>query len=93
MKILQIIPHLCTGGAEKFTIDLSNELSRIGHEVILVTLFDKNERSVLEGYVDSNKIERICLHKNKGLDFRCFISLLSLIKEERPDIVHSSHHS
>lgn len=89
MKILQIIPHLCTGGAEKFTIDLSNELSRIGHEVILVTLFDKNERSVLEGYVDSNKIERICLHKNKGLDFRCFISLLSLIKEERPDIVHS----
>lgn len=56
MKILQIIPLLGTGGAEKFTIDLSNELANLGHEVVLVTLFDNNNNSTLESYVDTTKV-------------------------------------
>ena len=89
MKILQIIPLLGTGGAEKFTIELSNELARLGHEVVLVTLFDKNEISTLESYVDTQNVRRLSLHKKPGLDLKCFIRILSLIRDERPNIVHA----
>lgn len=88
MKVLQVIPLLCSGGAEKFTIDLSNALANKGHQVVLVTLFDKSSKSTLEDYVDSKKVKRISLHKSKGLDIRCFIRLLNLIKKEKPDVVH-----
>ena len=40
MKILQVIPHLGSGGAERFVVDLSNELSKQGHEVVLLTFYD-----------------------------------------------------
>lgn len=88
MKIIQIIPLLGTGGAEKFTIDLSNELARLGHEVILATLFDKSEISTLEEYVDAEKVKRVSLHKKQGFDLTCFYSILDLIKKEKPEVVH-----
>lgn len=40
MKIVQMIYSLSSGGAEKFVVDLSNELSSIGHEIILLILLD-----------------------------------------------------
>ena len=39
MKILQIIFSLSPGGAERFVVDLSNELSK-NNDVILLTLKD-----------------------------------------------------
>lgn len=89
MRVLQIIPILGTGGAEKFTIDLSNELARLGHEVILVTLFDKSKISTLEVYVDTKKVKRESLHKKQGFDPKCFISILNLIRKEKPNVVHA----
>lgn len=89
MKILQIIPLLSSGGAEKFTIDLSNELARLGNEVILVTLFDKNEMSSLESYVDTKNVGRQSLHKRPGFDIKCYINILNLIRKEKPDVVHA----
>ena len=89
MKILQIIPQLGTGGAEKFTIDLSNELAKLGHDVTLVTLFDKSKMSTLEFYVDTTKVKRVSLHKKRGFDLKCFISILSLIRDEKPNVVHA----
>ena len=35
MKIFQVIPHLGSGGAERFVVDFSNELVKHGHEVLL----------------------------------------------------------
>ena len=89
MKILQIIPLLGTGGAEKFTIDLSNELANLGHEVVLVTLFDNNNNSTLESYVDTTKVKRISLHKKFGFDPKCFINIVKLIRKEKPNVVHA----
>lgn len=40
MKIIQMIYSLSSGGAEKFVVDLSNELAVRGHEVTLCMLFD-----------------------------------------------------
>lgn len=89
MKIFQVIPLLATGGAEKFTIDLSNELAHLGHEVVLVTLFDKCKISTLESYVDNKHVRRISLHKKPGFDPNCFINILKLIRKEKPNVVHA----
>ena len=40
MKIVEVIPTLNVGGAEKFVVNLSAHLSDLGHECHLVTLFD-----------------------------------------------------
>ena len=39
MKILEIITHLGSGGAERFVVDLSNELAK-SNEVTLMTILD-----------------------------------------------------
>ena len=40
MKIIQIIYSLSSGGAEKFVVDLSNQLAKMGHDVTLCMLRD-----------------------------------------------------
>lgn len=89
MRILQVIPSLGSGGAEKFVVDLSNELAKQGHDVTLVTLFDVTESCTLEQFVDTTLVKRVCLHKKAGLDLKCYISLLNAIKQFNPDVVHA----
>ena len=43
MKILQIVYSLGPGGAERLVVDLSNELSRQGHDVTLCVLRDDEQ--------------------------------------------------
>lgn len=88
MKIYEIIPALESGGAERFTVDLSNDLAELGHNVIIITLFDADKNSILEPYVKKNIVKRISLHKKPGLDITCFLKLLRLIIKGRPDVVH-----
>ena len=38
MRIVEIIPQLGSGGGERFTVDLCNELSK-QHEVILIVFY------------------------------------------------------
>ena len=39
MKIVQMIPVLCKGGAERVAIDLANHAARSGHDVTIVAAF------------------------------------------------------
>lgn len=88
MRILQVLSTLCTGGAETFTVGLTNELLREGYVCDLVTLFDiENDNTLL------NKLDSRChhhsLHKAKGYDPRCYLRLYRLIKEGKYDVVHA----
>lgn len=38
MKIVEIIPFLSQGGAQRFVVDLSNKLVDDGHDVTIVSL-------------------------------------------------------
>ena len=40
MKILEVIPALTPGGAERFVVDLCNQMAIDGHEVSLLTMKD-----------------------------------------------------
>lgn len=87
MKILHIIPSLYGGGAEKFAIDLCNELSK-EHEVILCSLFDVTDSMFMAKNLQQN-IKLITLNKKSGLDISIFLKVYRLIKDEKVDSVNT----
>ncbi len=91
MKILQVIPALASGGGERFTVDLSNELVKRGHKVVLVTLFNIEEKKIWSFYKDdiNSKVKLIYLNKKLGFDYKIYYAIYKLIKKEKPNIVHS----
>lgn len=86
MKILQVISGLGNGGAEKFVVELSNQLSD-EHEVLLCSF------KPVEGWMPFPKllkqdVELRSFHKKKGFDFSIYTKLWKLIKAQQPDVVH-----
>lgn len=87
MNIVQIIPQLGTGGAERFVVDLCNQLCE-QHEVMLVVLHSIDQYSFFAKEV-SSKVKLISLNKKAGLDVRLFARLYRLVGEFSPDIIHT----
>jgi glycosyltransferase involved in cell wall biosynthesis len=88
MKILQVIYSLTSGGAERFVIDLSNELVK-DNEVYLLTIKDENISINSFFKPDlSQKIKYINAGFKEGLTIKKMISLYKTIKVLKPDIVH-----
>jgi len=77
MKILHVIPSLHGGGAEKFTIDLCNELSK-KHDVTVCSLFDIEDDMFMVKELNTN-VKLITLQKRLGFDFKVFFRLYKLI--------------
>lgn len=87
MKILEIIPQLSQGGAEKFVVDLANQLSE-HHDVTLVVLHKKDENSLFFDKIGPG-VKVITLEKKAGFDFKMFVRINNLVKKCRPDIIHT----
>lgn len=89
MKIFQVIPHLGSGGAERFVVDLSNELIKLGHDVTLLTFYDlEGKYGFYKNDIDK-RVKLISLHKKPGLSFRALKEVIDIVKSNRPDIIHS----
>lgn len=88
MKIVEIIPRLQTGGAEKFVVELANTFVEQGHECTLVTLFDLDESDVIARELQP-QVKCVSLHKHAGADLGCFWRVLEVVKHEKPDVVHT----
>lgn len=88
MKILQVIPTLGQGGAEHFTVELTNELINQGCKCDVVTLFDVNSDNDLLKKL-SVKTCHYSLQKKIGFDIKCSKRLYRLIKAKKYDIVHA----
>lgn len=88
MKILEIIPNLNSGGAERFVVDLVNEFSKLGHKVFLVTSYDNDKNNVFSNLI-SPKVTHITLGKSLGFDHKLSFKLHKIICEIKPDVVHS----
>ena len=88
MKILQLIPQLSSGGAERFVVDISNEMCK-RHDICLIVSY------ALEGapafYLPelSDNVKVVSLHKKIGFDTAYLYRLYKTIKQESPDIVHT----
>lgn len=89
MRILHIIPNLSGGGAERFVVDLVNEMS-LTNEVYLCTLYElvpgKNDFFAAEL---SKSVKLISLNKKLGLDLKIFNRINELISDIKPDVVNT----
>lgn len=91
MKIVQLIYSLSSGGAERFVVDLSNELARLGHDVHLVVLRgklnSKNDAHFNKFLLNENVIYHN-LNVKEGIRLSAFTKTTRAIRQIKPDIVH-----
>lgn len=84
-----MIYSLCSGGAEKIVVDLSNELALMGHEVILLMLLSEENNKYLfnKQFLDS-KVKFCSLNFTRGFSLSKVKKVENFILKENPDIVH-----
>lgn len=87
MKILQLVPSLASGGAERFVVDLSNQLVNDGHKVVLCTLNDNSNINFNKQFLDS-KVEYNSFNIKGVSVIRIILQICKFIKDLNPDVVH-----
>ena len=87
MKIMQVIPYFCFGGAEIMCENLTYALKNAGQEVFAVSLY--HDRTPIARRMEEAGIRIVYLDKKLGLDLSMVPKLKTLIQQERPDVVHS----
>lgn len=88
MRIVQFIAHLSSGGAERFTVNLCNELSNLGHEVHLIILNSVPESALFNKQFLQENVHFYPL-KLKGIHIlKKTKELNGLIKIIKPDVIH-----
>lgn len=88
MRIVQIIGQLSSGGAERFTVNLCNELNNLGHEVHLI-IFKAETDSAL--FCQQFLHDKVFFHTFalKGAPFwKVSTKLCYAIKKIQPDIIN-----
>lgn len=89
MKILQINYGLGRGGAETLIVDLSNQLVKDPqNEVVFVSVYDKSIDKFFKIKDFSSKIRWVSVGAKTGLSIKSLLGVYSVIKNEKPDVVH-----
>lgn len=90
MKILEVVFDFSPGGAERFAVDLTNELSK-ANEVTIMAIKDVSACPERKLFYASELADRVT-YKNvgigKGYSIRKVIKIYKAIKREKADIVH-----
>lgn len=76
------------GGAERFTLDLCNELSSRGHNVTLIVTNSIKKYGHFVQFLDKH-VNLMPINKKPGADPSLFFKLPKIISSLRPDIVHT----
>ena len=87
MKILQVIPYFCFGGAETMCENLTYALTKLGHDVTVVSLYD--EQTPIACRMEEAGVKILYLDKKLGLDLSMVPTLMKIMRREKPDVVHS----
>jgi len=88
MRVLQVIPNLAVGGAERVVSLLARHLRRSGHDVAVVSLYDPSG-SWIEAGLRSDGVPVHFLGKHPGLDLRMIPRIARVVARFRPDVLHT----
>ena len=90
MNILQVIYSLSQGGAERFVVNLSNELAEKGHRVTLGTFRDDetDPKMSFNRQFLNKKVRYVNLKISPGFSLEKINRIENLVKDTRPDIIH-----
>lgn len=87
MKIVQVIPYFCFGGAETMCENLSYGLRELGHEVLVISLY--NRKTPISQRMEQAGIRIVYLDKKPGLDLSMVGKIAGVLRREKPDVVHT----
>ena len=87
MKILQVIPYFCFGGAETMCENLTYALKAMGHDVTVVSLYDRH--TPISDRMEQAGVKILYLDKKLGMDVSMVPKLLKIMRKEHPDAVHT----
>lgn len=89
MNIIQFIHSLGSGGAEKFVVNLSNQLAKEGHDVtICILLNDSNPNWIFNKQFINPNIKFHSMKFSKGFSLKKVTKVCKYIKSQSPDVVH-----
>ena len=86
MKIIQLIQKPQLRGAEIFACQISDQLNKLGHEAVIITLFKGDAKLPVAA-------RQIHLERNSGkrlFDVGGLRKLANVIRSERPDIIQAN---
>lgn len=89
-KILQLVYELASGGAEKFVVDLSNELAGRGEDVTVLMLRDasKSEYNFNCEFLNP-EVKLVDLKLREGFRLSHIRKIEKAIDDIKPDVVHT----
>lgn len=90
MKILFVHYSLGAGGAERFIVDLANNMVMTPeNEVVMLTILDSDDPTKVHFLPElSKRIRFENLHSKKGISLRNMLAVWKTIVKEKPDVVH-----
>ena len=89
MKIIQLIYSLCSGGAERFVVSLSNQLTEMGHDVtVCMLLSDQNDSYVFNRQFLDSRVKFHSMGYLPGFSLKKVIDVEKYILSQQPDVVH-----
>ncbi len=87
MKIAQIIPRFALAGAEVMCENLTNALIDMGHDVIVISLYDL-ETPITER-MRSRGVRLYTCGKKSGMDLSMTRKIKKILRDFAPDVVHT----
>ena len=91
IKVVQIVPMLSPGGAERVAVHIARGLNRRRYEPIVIS-FTGRVGCDLDHMLEEAGIEVRYLGKRPGFDYRVYSRLDSALKECEPDVIHTHLH-
>jgi len=89
LRIIQVIPSLCKGGAERLTLDLSYRLVQQGHEVLIITFRTQNDHIELSKGLNIEVVPSEVVHSFAGNGVFNTTEFDRKVKQFKPDVIHS----
>ena len=87
MKIAQIMPEFGLAGAEIMCENLTYELRKAGHEVIVVSMYDYH--SAITDRLEQSGVEVRYLGKKPGLDVSMIPKMAKVFRETGVQVIHT----
>src|SRR5258708_39768192 len=92
IKVVQIVPLLSPGGAERVAVHLATGLNRRQYETLVIS-FSGRVGCDLDHMLEEADIQARYLGKHRGFDYRVYGRLHSVLREYQPEVVHTHLHS
>lgn len=87
-KVVHIVPVLSPGGAERVAVHIVSGLHRQLYEPVVISLMGRMDCE-LDHLLDAAGVEVRYLGKHLGFDYRMYSRLFQVLKDCRPDIIHT----